>query len=187
MQSALVRWPGEILGCTYWKFLNTYDLINVTSYITCILPILQDYCSFHYQTCDWTAGKINDCYCCSVAKSCLTPPNPMDCSKPGFPVLHYSWWFRQLETSDQIDNHCNSVTLDVGRSNKKEPLPEPKQTRQPTQRFLAPVNRASSSYSKLSGLSTKSLPDLGPSILGAMRQSGHKMPPKTWVKIKTKR
>ena len=28
-------------------------------------------------------------YCCSVAKSCLTLCDPMDCSTPGFPVLHY--------------------------------------------------------------------------------------------------
>ena len=27
------------------------------------------------------------CYCCSVAKSCLTSPDPRDCSTPGFPVL----------------------------------------------------------------------------------------------------
>ena len=27
--------------------------------------------------------------CCSVAKLCLTLCNPMDCSTPGFPVLHY--------------------------------------------------------------------------------------------------
>ena len=26
--------------------------------------------------------------CCSVSKSCLTLCNPMDCSMPGFPVLH---------------------------------------------------------------------------------------------------
>ena len=26
--------------------------------------------------------------CCSVAESCLTLWNPMDCSTPGFPVLH---------------------------------------------------------------------------------------------------
>ena len=26
--------------------------------------------------------------CCSVAKSCLTPCDPMDCNPPGFPVLH---------------------------------------------------------------------------------------------------
>ena len=28
------------------------------------------------------------CCCCSVAKSCLTLCNPMDCSTPGFPVHH---------------------------------------------------------------------------------------------------
>ena len=27
-------------------------------------------------------------YCCSVAKLCLTPCNPMDCSMPGLPVHH---------------------------------------------------------------------------------------------------
>ena len=27
--------------------------------------------------------------CCSVAVSCLTLCDPMDCSTPGFPVLHY--------------------------------------------------------------------------------------------------
>jgi len=27
--------------------------------------------------------------CCLVAKSCLTLCDPMDCSMPGFPVLHY--------------------------------------------------------------------------------------------------
>ena len=29
------------------------------------------------------------CYCCSVTKSCPTLCNPMDCSTPGFLVLHY--------------------------------------------------------------------------------------------------
>ena len=28
--------------------------------------------------------------CCSVTKSCLTLCDPMDCSMPGFPVLHYT-------------------------------------------------------------------------------------------------
>ena len=31
----------------------------------------------------------NSCCCCSVTKSCLTLCDPMDCSMPGFPVLHY--------------------------------------------------------------------------------------------------
>ena len=33
--------------------------------------------------------------CCSVAKSCLTLHNPMNCSRPGFAVLHYLPEFAQ--------------------------------------------------------------------------------------------
>ena len=29
------------------------------------------------------------CCCCSVAQSCLTLCDPMDCSMPGFPILHH--------------------------------------------------------------------------------------------------
>ena len=36
-----------------------------------------------------------DCCCCSVAQSCPTVCNPMDCSMPGFPVLHYLPEFAQ--------------------------------------------------------------------------------------------
>ena len=36
-----------------------------------------------------TVSSINYCCCCSVAKSCPTLCNPMICSMPGFPVLHY--------------------------------------------------------------------------------------------------
>ena len=35
------------------------------------------------------------CYCCSVTKSGPTLFNPMDCSTPGFPVLHYLPEFAQ--------------------------------------------------------------------------------------------
>ena len=35
------------------------------------------------------------CSCCSVAKSCLTLCDPMNCSTPGFPVLHYLQEFAQ--------------------------------------------------------------------------------------------
>ena len=40
--------------------LNTQDFINVTSYIICILPILQDYYFLYYQMCDGASSKIND-------------------------------------------------------------------------------------------------------------------------------
>ena len=33
-------------------------------------------------------GVISYC-CCSVAQSCLTLCDPMDCSMPGFPILHH--------------------------------------------------------------------------------------------------
>ena len=33
--------------------------------------------------------QITFCYCSSVSQSCTILCNPMDCSTPGFPVLHY--------------------------------------------------------------------------------------------------
>ena len=39
-------------------------------------------------------GKKGDC-CCSVTQSCPTLCNPMDCSIPGFPVLHHLPEFAQ--------------------------------------------------------------------------------------------
>ena len=35
--------------------------------------------------------------CCSVAQSCPTLSNPMDCSTPGFPVLHHLLEFAQTQ------------------------------------------------------------------------------------------
>ena len=35
------------------------------------------------------------CCCCSASKSCLTICDPMNCSTPGFPVLHYLLEFAQ--------------------------------------------------------------------------------------------
>ena len=52
----------------------------------------------------------NDC-CCSVAKSCLTLCNPMDCSIPGSPVLHrllelaqthVHWWGDAIQSSHPL-------------------------------------------------------------------------------------
>ena len=41
----------------------------------------------------WKKGH---CCSCSVAKSCLTLCDPMDCSTSGFPVLHYLPEFAQI-------------------------------------------------------------------------------------------
>ena len=41
--------------------------------------------------------------CCSVTKSCLTLCNPMDCSTPGFPVLHCLQEFAQIHVHWVVD------------------------------------------------------------------------------------
>ena len=43
------------------------------------------------------------CCCCSVAKSCPTLCNPVDCSMPGFPVLHYLLEFAQCHVNSDSD------------------------------------------------------------------------------------
>ena len=43
-----------------------------------------------------TLGRGYGYCCCSVAKSCPTLCNPMDCSTTGFPVLHYLQEFAQI-------------------------------------------------------------------------------------------
>ena len=56
---------------------------------------------------------IYQCLCCSVSKSCLTLCNPMNCSTPGFPVLHYLPEFAQTHVhwvSDAIQPSQSSVT-----------------------------------------------------------------------------
>ena len=56
------------------------------------------------------------CGCCSVAKFCLTPCDPMDCSTPGFPVLHYLLHFAQTHVHWAVtsSNHlilCHHLLL----------------------------------------------------------------------------
>ena len=51
--------------------------------------------------------------CCSVSKSCLILCNPMNCSIPGFPGLHYLPEFAQTHVhwvSDAIQPSQSSVT-----------------------------------------------------------------------------
>ena len=47
---------------------------------------LRPCCSWEVQ--EWERPSIRDC-CCSEAHSCWTLWNPMNCSMPGFPVLHH--------------------------------------------------------------------------------------------------
>ena len=62
-----------------WRFCQIFLLslycINyeIPSYIFILLTVQHYFC----------------CCCCSVTQLCLTLCNSMDCSTPGFPVLHY--------------------------------------------------------------------------------------------------
>ena len=47
-----------------------------------------------YWSFSFSISPSNECFC-SVAQSCLTLPDTMDCSSPGFPVLHYLPEFAQ--------------------------------------------------------------------------------------------
>ena len=42
------------------------------------------------------------CCCCSFTELCLTLHDPMDCSTPGFPVLHHLPEFAQVVIGDAI-------------------------------------------------------------------------------------
>ena len=54
------------------------------------------------------------CCCCSVAKPCPTHCDPMNCSMPGFPVLHYFPEFAQ--------NHVHWVRGVIQPSHPLSPL-----------------------------------------------------------------
>ena len=58
----------------------------------------------------------DNCSCCSVAKSCPTLCDPMNCSTPGFPVLHYLPEFAQIHAFESVmpSNHlilCRPLLL----------------------------------------------------------------------------
>ena len=91
--------------------------------------------------------------------------------------MTYEIWFYKI-------NDCNSVTLDMGRSNRRKTFPEPSQASRTDS--LATVNRAQFNKSTLSGLAMKFSPDLGMSIPNIVRQTGHEMPPNLWLKLRPK-
>ena len=64
---------------THLSVLFVYPL-NLPIFIC--LPILSIYLQY-------IPAYLSSSCCCSVAKSCLTFRDPMDCNTPGFPVLHY--------------------------------------------------------------------------------------------------
>ena len=56
-----------------------------------------------------TTGKIY--FCCSVTQSCLTLCDAMDCSTPGFPVLHYQLKLELVMPSKHLVLCCPLILL----------------------------------------------------------------------------
>ena len=54
------------------------------------------------------------CCCCSVAKSCPTLCNSMDCSMPGFPVLHH--------LQELAQTHVHLITLQCQHNSKERSI-----------------------------------------------------------------
>ena len=50
---------------------------------------------FLFMVCICDLSIYNCCCCSSIIQSCLTVCDPMDCSTPGFPVLHHLPEFAQ--------------------------------------------------------------------------------------------
>ena len=48
------------------------------------------------------SDHVNICCCCSLAKSCLTLCNPMDCSTPCFPVPHHLLELAQVVSIESV-------------------------------------------------------------------------------------
>ena len=88
----------EFQNIQYIVFFDNYDIqpesLLVCRWVTELLVGILNYSDDQFKFCytffliqlnhfdPWT-------HCCSVTKSCPTLCEPMDCSTPGFPVLHY--------------------------------------------------------------------------------------------------
>ena len=67
-----------------------------------------------YVTCWLFCSHYNKICCCLVTKSCPTLWDPMNCSRPGFPVLHYLLEFAQTHVYCVRGCHlilCHSLLL----------------------------------------------------------------------------
>ena len=83
--------PYAFFRSTLFLFLQSLHLF---SFLRTDLIIIKSYfhtCATEYKNVGYRMQRCpvhSICYCCSVTKSFLTLCDPMDCSTPGFPVLH---------------------------------------------------------------------------------------------------
>ena len=97
--------PTCLFSCLFWGLLRA----EVGSHSPCILErdwlwmwlcTPKNYLSFG--KCQTLHEAVHICFCL-VAKLCLTLCNPMDCSMPGFPVLHHLLKFAQIHAHSVND------------------------------------------------------------------------------------
>ena len=60
---------------------------------------------------DWAIWEAHCRKKCSATKLCLTLHDPMDCSPPGFPVLHYLPKFTQTQVDDATQAYIDIYLL----------------------------------------------------------------------------
>ena len=67
------------------SLLHSFKILSVVDLQLCTFQVYSAEIRLHTQIC-----------CCSVAKLCLTVCDPIDCSMPGFPVVHCLLEFAQI-------------------------------------------------------------------------------------------
>ena len=89
----------KTIALTSWTFVSKVMSLLFNTLYRFVSLSSKEQVSFNFMAAviicsDFGAPK-NKVYCCLVARSCLILCDPMDCSTPGFPVLHYLPEFAQ--------------------------------------------------------------------------------------------
>ena len=85
-----------LLLCTL-SLLSSMPLFSWSAWQICFFPLLISIWRVCLSNATFLCRSIfKSCSCCSVAQSCLTLCDPMDCSTPGSSVLHYLLEFAQI-------------------------------------------------------------------------------------------
>jgi len=92
----------QIKVSNYYYWIS-YCLFQLYQFLFCVFVIL-----YHWDTQEATLGYC----CCSVIQSCPTLCDPMDCSMPGFQVLHHPLEFAHTHVHWMPSNHlCHPLLL----------------------------------------------------------------------------
>ena len=90
----------HLIGPSYFH----YSFLSCATHLTIIDPMTHSHWKFIIKA---TSLMICHCCCCSAAQSCPTLCSPMDCSTPGFPILHHLQSLLKLMSIESVvpSNH----------------------------------------------------------------------------------